>query len=85
MLQRVVKLGDLLHSLGFEFEIPTRPTPIDFLRILDESLEHPAADSVQTAVLRTMNQARYTVTPDRAFWFGLRAIRSFYVTHSQVS
>jgi ribonuclease R len=60
---KVVKLGDLLHSLGFEFEIPTRPTPIDFLRILDESLEHTAADSVQTAVLRAMNQASYTATP----------------------
>ena len=64
---KVVKLADLLQSLGLELQLPNRPSPTDFLKILNESLDHPAVDSVQTAVLRTMNQARYTATPTGHF------------------
>ncbi|MDA1029914.1 MAG: ribonuclease R [Proteobacteria bacterium] len=64
---KVVKLGDLLHSLDLGFEIPNRPTPTDFLKILNESIDHPAAEVVQTAVLRSMSQARYTASPTGHF------------------
>lgn len=64
---KVAKLADLLHSIGLELQIPNRPSPTDFLKVLNKSLDHPAVDSVQTAVLRTMNQARYTATPTGHF------------------
>ena len=64
---KILKLTDLLNSIGVDLKIPVRPKPSDFSRVLDECFNHEAVDALQTAVLRTMSQARYTPIPTSHF------------------
>ncbi len=74
---KIIKLEEFLVSLDFDLKISSRPTPSDFLSILDASRDHPAAESIQSAVLRTMNQARYTPTPTGHFGLAYQSYAHF--------
>ncbi|MDA0237560.1 MAG: ribonuclease R [Proteobacteria bacterium] len=76
-LAKIAKLEEFLVGLNFELKISSRPTPSDFLSILEASRDHPAAESIQTAVLRTMNQARYTPTPTGHFGLAYQSYTHF--------
>ena len=74
---KIAKLAEFLISLDFELKIAARPTPSDFLAILEASRDHPAGESIQNAVLRTMNQARYTPTPTGHFGLAYQSYAHF--------
>jgi ribonuclease R len=67
--ERLEELQLFLRSFGFKLHSPTKLTPKELNRIIEQVMGRPEAELVETVILRSLKQARYQ--PQNVGHFGL--------------
>lgn len=67
--EKLLALKTFLGELGLRLSGGDRPTPLDYMHLVDSIKDRPDAHLIQTVVLRSMSQAVYS--PDLKGHFGL--------------
>jgi ribonuclease R len=74
------KLGNLrtfLGEMGLRLTGDEKPTPVDFMNLIDSIKNRPDAHLIQTVLLRSMSQAVYSAEQKGHFGLGLEAYAHF--------
>jgi len=84
-LERMEKLQEFLKLLGYQTQLVDQMIPVKELqRIIKESEGTANYDTLQTAIVRSMQKSCLYNPKYRTLWFSIYRLQSFYITDSSL-
>lgn len=75
--EKLANLRTFLGEMGLRLTGDEKPTPVDFMNLIDSIQDRPDAHLIQTVLLRSMSQAVYSAEQKGHFGLGLEAYAHF--------
>ena len=85
--EKLDKLRTILSRYGIDLRHQYEPTPLDFRDVSNQvmKLSDGIHQVISLQLLRAMSKAKYSPEKRGSLWFGIRELRSLYLSNSSLS